>query len=48
MFHTYVAKYFICILHMFAVFLHVFQAHVLNVSTVSYVCCNCFIWMFQK
>jgi hypothetical protein len=53
--HTYVASvlsgccmclqlFFKC----FKVFLHVFQAHFSNVSAVSYICCNCFIWMFQS
>jgi hypothetical protein len=53
--HTYVASvlsgccmclqlFFKC----FHVFLHVFQAHISNVSAVSYICCNCFIWMFQS
>ena len=32
----------------FHVFLHEFEVHVSNVSAVSYVCRNCFIWMFQK
>jgi hypothetical protein len=52
MFHTYIASVFIWMLYMFAivfqVFLHMFQMHVSNVLAVSYVCCNYFIWMFQK
>ena len=31
-----------------AVFLQVFHTHVSSVSAISYVCCKCFIWMFQS
>jgi hypothetical protein len=54
MFHTYVASvlssltYVCSFFKCFHVFLHVFQAHVSNASAISYVYCNCFIWMSQK
>jgi hypothetical protein len=33
---------FVIVFQVFSCFFHVFRAHVLNVSAVSYICCNCF------
>jgi hypothetical protein len=50
MFHTYIASVLSSLAYVCSFFkcFHVFQAHVSNVSAISYVCCNCFIWMSQK
>ena len=36
------------IAHVAMDYTRMFQVYVLNVSSVSVICCKCFIWMLQK